>query len=291
MREFGKYILLLLVTLVIVSYALDFSFSKIYEKTNPRNKIALAYSGKTENYDIVFLGSSRANNHFDPKLFIDSGYKSYNYGMSGSRLEENALMLQLLLEKGTKIKNLVLEVDLNINSDGNSEGTRALFFPYLRQSETIRHYYKNLDDFEKLYHIPFYRFLKYEAKIGSRELFFSMIQKKSKLLQFNGFYALEGTSKKMSADLSDKFPKRNIAYEYIKNLCHNNKINLIAVTTPMCQNIKNQNYFDEVTKIYPEVHNLENVVTADEHFSSCGHMNKKGATIFSQYVLDKFFKK
>ena len=45
------------------------------------------------------LGSSRANNHFVPQLFIEKGFKAYNYGMSGARLQESALMLQLMIDK------------------------------------------------------------------------------------------------------------------------------------------------------------------------------------------------
>lgn len=289
MKEFLKYFVLLLIITLLIAYLLDYGFSKVYDKAFPRNKISLAYSGKAENYDIVFLGSSRANNHFVPQVFMDKGYKSYNYGMSGSRLEENALLLELLIENGTKIQNLVVEVDLNINSNGYSEGTRALFYPYIKQSETISNYYKGLPDFKKNYYIPFYRFLHYDAKIGTRELFFTAIKKPSKLLQNYGYYALEGKGKKMSADLSSNYPNKNVAYEYIKNLCKKNNINLIAVTTPMCQNIKNKDYFDQVVKLYPEIYNLENVVTDDKYFSSCGHMNDQGAKIFSQFILEKFF--
>jgi hypothetical protein len=290
MRKILKYICSLFLITVAVAYLLDFVFTTIYINSKPRNKIALAYGGKVEDYDVIFLGSSRTNNHFVAQEFIDHGYKSYNYGMSGSRLEESALLLNLLLEKGTKIKNVVLEVDLNINSNGFSDGTRAFFYPYLTNSKTISNYYSNVPEYNQFYYVPFYRYLKYDAKIGFRELFFTAIEKPSRVLQFNGFYALTNTGKEMSFDLSGYTPKKNFGYEKIKELCKKYNVNLISVTTPMCENTKNIAYFDAVVKLYPEIHNLENVVKEDQYFSSCGHMNEKGAKLFTLYVMNKFFK-
>ncbi|MBN9285841.1 MULTISPECIES: hypothetical protein [unclassified Flavobacterium] len=292
MKRFLLYLLSIVVVFIAVVYLLDYTFTAVYKDSKPRNKIALAYKSKPQHYDVIFLGSSRANNHFVPELFIDRGYKAYNFGISGSRLEESALLLKLLLKNGTKIKNIIVEVDLNINSNGFSDAVRADFYPYLKDSETIRDYYrhKNTDNFKELYYLPYYRYLKYDARIGFRELFFSAIGKQSKNLQHDGFYALKNTGKNMEYDLSEYSPKKNVAYEYIKDICKSNKIRLIAVTTPMCRNVKNIAYFDEVVKLYPEIYNFENVVTNDDCFSSCGHMNEKGATIFTKYLLDKFFK-
>lgn len=290
MKKFVYYLLGLLLAILLAAYLLDYTFTAFYTNSKPRNKIALAYTGTAQEYDVIFLGSSRANNHFVPQLFIDRGLTAYNFGMSGSRLEESALLLQLLLAKGAKIKSLIVEVDLNINSNGYSEGTRANFYPYLNQSDLISSYYKNIADFDKLYYLPFYRYLKYDAKIGMRELFFTVAERPSKNLQYYGFYPLKNTGNNMKYDLSKHYPKKNRAYETIKKICSENQIRLIAVTTPMCENVKNIAYFEEVVKLYPEVHNFEDVVTDEDCFSSCGHMNEKGATVFTQFLLDKFFK-
>lgn len=64
----------------------------------------------------------------------------------------------------------------------------------------------------------------------------------------------------------------------------------ITVTTPVCENVKGMDYFEKVTTLYPEIYNLENLVQGDEYFSSCGHMNDNGARLFTQKVIDLFFK-
>jgi hypothetical protein len=78
---------------------------------------------------------------------------------------------------------------------------------------------------------------------------------------------------------------KNHPIKKIKDLCRMHKINLIVITTPMCKNTVNRNYFKELKKRYPEIHNFEDVVTDDKYFSSCGHMNISGATIFTNQII------
>jgi hypothetical protein len=232
------------------------------------------------------MGSSRANNHVVTKIFTEKGLRAYNYGISGSRLQESALLLQLMIEKGYKIKNLILEADLNINSDGYSDGTRALFMPYIKNLNTIEKYYDTIPNFYKLKYIPFYRYIVYDSKIGFREFVFTKINKKSSLLDNGGFYPLLNSNKKLDYDISKYYPKRNPSYQRIKDLCAKYNINLVSITTPICQETKGRNdYFKEITKIYPEIIHFEDVIKEDKYFSSCGHMNLDGAMIFSRVIF------
>ncbi|WP_134386805.1 hypothetical protein [Flavobacterium psychrophilum] len=59
------------------------------------------------------------------------------------------------------------------------------------------------------------------------------------------------------------------------------------MTTPICENTSNKDYFKEVKKLYPEVHNFENVITGDKYFSSCGHLNDAGAIMFTNILINK----
>lgn len=275
----------------IVLVFLDFGYTYVYIHSGCRNKINYVYYSKAQNFDVIFMGSSRANNHFVTQLFTDKGINAYNFGMSGAGLKDTELLLKLMIERHYKIETIILEVDLNINIDGFSEGTLASFMPYLHQSEVVRHCYENIPRYKYLYYIPFYRFINYDAKVGFREMFFSAIHKKSKGLLNGGYYALYGEEKNKSMDLSNYFPKRSSSYEGIKHICKMNKINLIVVMTPMCVNVKGIEYFDKVNKIYPEIHNYEKVVQEGKYFSSCGHMNDFGARMFTARILKDFFNK
>lgn len=291
MKQFIQFILKAIAILILTMVLLDVLYTTVYLQSNSRSKIDYLYNSKDKKYDVVFLGSSRVNNHFVPRIFNDNGYKTFNFGITRSRLEESALQLELMIERNYKIKTLLLQVDLNINSNDHSEAIRSLFMPYLHQSETIRNHYKSIPDYNKLLYIPFYRYMNYDARIGFREMFYSAIHKKTNVLDNDGFHPLTKDERPMvAADLSKYYPKKNKGYEKIKALCKKNNINLIAVTTPMCMSTINRNYFNHIRTIYPEIHNLENTVTDDKYFATCGHMNEKGANEFTKIVFNTFFK-
>jgi hypothetical protein len=292
MEKFLLFTVKIVILLLLLAFVLDYGYSKVYSYSNGRNKIENIINSGVKDYDVIFLGSSRANNHFDPKIFEDNGYKSFNYGLSGARLQESALMLQLMMDEKYKIKNIILEIDLNINSEGYSGGTRARFMPFLKSNKTISAYYETIiSDYTALMYIPFYRYIEYDAEIGLRELYFSATNKPSKGLRNLGFYPLKGIGKNMTSDLSKDIPKRNKDYELIKQICKKHKINLIAVSTPMCENVIGLDYFDEIQELYPEVLNYENAVKEDKYFSSCGHLNEEGALLLTVKIFNDLFKK
>lgn len=291
MKKFATFIVKALLLLILTMVLLDVLYTVVYRQTDDRNKISFLYNSKDKEYDVVFLGSSRVNNHFVPKIFNEKGYKTFNFGVTRSRLEESALMLKLMVERNYTIHTLILQVDLNINTNDHSEAIRSLFMPYLHQSKIIREHYKHIPEYNELLYIPFYRYLHYDARVGFREMYQSAIHKKTNALENDGFNPLKSNSGKMiPADLSKYYPKRNAGYEEIKAICKKNNIRLIAITTPMCMTTINRDYFNHIKEVYPEIHRFENAVTDDKYFSTCGHMNKAGAIEFTNIVFDAFFK-
>ncbi|MFZ4106833.1 hypothetical protein [Flavobacterium sp.] len=283
----AKVSALLLLTLVL----LDVLYTAVYMQSYSRSKIDYLFNSKDKNYDVVFLGSSRVNNHFVPKIFNDQGYKTFNFGITRSRLEESALMLKMMVERNYKIKCLVLQVDLNINTNDHSEAIRSLFMPYLHTSKTIREFYRTIPEYNQLLYIPFYRYMHYDARVGFREMYYSAIHKKTNALDNEGFHPLMTVDKNLiPADLSKYYPKRNKGYEEIKAICKKNNIQLIALTTPICIETINRDYFNHLQEVYPEIRRFENAVTNDKYFSTCGHLNKDGAEEFTKIVFKALFK-
>jgi len=293
MRKFLFFLFKVILVFIVMAVVLDFLYTSIYLDCNNRRKVGFAYTSKPKKIDVVILGSSRADNHFVSQMFKEKGFYTFNFGMQGSRLFESDLILKILLDKKNIIKNVIVEVDLNLRSDLNeySESNVLKFMPYLHDSKIIRDHVKDLEGGSFLYYIPFYRYIKYETKLGFREVFFSAANKKSKELDYGGYNALQVSDVKLESNISNFLPGRNKYYEDIKQLCKKNNINLIAVMTPMCQNTKGTEYFEKVKNIYPEIHNYSNVVKEDKYFSSCGHMNDAGAKIFTARILKDFFKK
>jgi hypothetical protein len=292
MQKFIQFTLKTLVLTIAIAIVLDFLYTAVYLQSSNRGKIDHVYNSKNQDYDVVILGSSRANNHFVAQMFEDKGLKTFNYGMSGGHLFEASLLLKLMVERHYKIKNVILEADLNLSNKHRDYGVSSKFLPYLHRSETVKKHFSNEEDFYELYYIPFYRYIKFDERIGFRELYDTALKKPTNTLGNQGYYPLINKKGNMKNDIVNLKPlKCNQYYEEIKQICKANKINFIAVMTPMCENTKGINYFDKVQKLYPEIHNYENVVVEDKYFSSCGHMNDTGARLFTARILKDFFNK
>lgn len=293
MKKFLIYTAKILVITVLITILLDGLYTYVFLQSANRGKIETVFNSKPQKLDVVILGSSRANNHFVAQMFEDKGLKTFNYGMSGGHLFEASLMLKLMIERKYEIKNVILEADLNLSNDHEAEGISAKFLPYIHNSKVIKDHFSSQENFNELYYIPFYRYIKYDSKIGFRETFFTLAHKKTNALDNLGYYPLaKHKSGNMKNNIANLKPlKHNKYYEEIENLCKTNHINFIAVMTPMCENVIGMDYFDKVKKVYPEIHNYENVVIENKYFSSCGHMTDEGARMFTARILKDFFKK
>lgn len=286
MIKFVKFLFKLIFILFFTLVILDVTYTFVKIKSEPRNKIDKIINSKNETFDVIILGSSRAENHLVSKMFIKNGYKTFNYGISGARLDENLLELKLMLENNFKIKNIILQVDINIENEEYSKVVQAQFMPYFHTSEIIKNHYKKLPNYNSFFYIPFYRYIYYDTEIGFRETIFTILKKESKILKNNGFVGLKGTVEVLSFDKSKNFPQKNNTYEEIKFICKKNKINLISISTPVCENHNNIYYFKKIIKLYPEIIDFHSIIKNDNYFYSCGHMNEEGAKLFTKIIID-----
>jgi hypothetical protein len=292
MKQFLRLLVFIVVAVLFLAVVLDWGYTTIFQQSSNRGKIEYVYHASPQQYDVVFLGSSRANNHFVAPLFEEKGIKTFNYGMSASHLFEASLLLKLMVERKFVIKKLILESDMNLANETRDAGISAQFLPYLHNSEIIKDHFSVEQDFWKLYYIPFYRYLAFDAKIGFREMNRSWRQVPTNYLDNLGYHPLGGKKKgNMKNDIRKMQPLDNRYYKEIKAICKANNIELIALMTPMCSNVKGLDYFDRVKSKYPEIHNYENAVEGDQYFSSCGHLNDEGARKFTAIILRDFFRK
>jgi hypothetical protein len=291
MKEFLIYTVKILLITLLIAVILDGIYTYVFLQSQNRGKIETVFNAEARNYDVVILGSSRANNHFVSRMFEEKGLKTFNYGMSGGHLFEASLLLKLMQERNFTIKNIILEADLNLSNDRLAEGIAAKFLPYIHNSAVIKTHFSSQENFNQLYYLPFYRYTKNETKIGFREAYKILISEKTNALDNLGYYPLPNHKKgnmKNNIVTLNPLPK-NKYYEEIKAICKANNINFIPVMTPMCENVVGMNYFDKVKKAYPEIHNYEGTVVDDKYFSSCGHMNDEGARMFTAKIIKDFF--
>lgn len=290
MKRFIKHILITLTVLLSAGLFLDIVYTQILSCSSNRNKVENVMHSINKTFDVVVMGTSRANNHFVTELFEEKGLNAFNFGISGSHLFETNLLLKKMIENRFKIKTLLLEADLSVCNEKRDEGTTARFMPYLHGDSTITEHLKSQDDFYQLYYLPFYRYIKFDNKIGLREVWKVVKNEPTNTLNNKGYYPLLTTNTgKMKNDISTLKPIRNRYLDNIKMLCAQNNIRLLLVMTPMCENTKGLEYFEKVRTIYPEIHNFENVVNDDKYFSSCGHLNDEGARMYTKYIINYFY--
>jgi hypothetical protein len=116
MKKFIGFICILLLIIGLLLVVFDLVYTQVYLQSSQRGKIDYVYNSEARNYDVLILGSSRANNHFVSQLFEDKGLKTFNFGMSGGHLFEADLMLKLMIERKYSIKNVIIETDLNLSN-------------------------------------------------------------------------------------------------------------------------------------------------------------------------------
>ena len=287
MKQFLIFIGKIIVVFLLVALALDFIYTAVFAESKNRNKVENVINSKAQNYDVIILGTSRANNHFVSELFEKEGLKTFNYGMSGAHLFETSLLLKLMVARGWNIKNIIIETDLNLSNEKRDDGTFGRFMPFMHQSKTISEHFKNEPDFIELYFVPFYRYIQFDSKVGFRSWYKTLVNEPTNSLANDGYYPLGFNPKaNMKNNIASLLPLRNRYFEEIKQICKSNNINLIAVTTPMCSNVKGMEYFKKVKVLYPEIKEYEHVVEGDEYFSSCGHLNDKGARLYTTKIIE-----
>ena len=292
MKPFFLFIGKIILVLLLTAFVLDFIYTTIFAQSEKRNKVEHVINSKRQNYDVIILGTSRANNHFVSELFEKEGLNTFNYGMSGAHLFETSLLLKLMVERGWKIKNIIVETDLNLSNEKRDDGTFGRFMPFLHKSKTITDHFKNETDFKELYYVPFYRYIQFDSKVGFRAWYKTLVNEPTNSLANDGYYPLGFNPKaNMKNNIESLVPLRNRYFEEIKQICKSSNINLIAVTTPMCSNVKGMEYFKKVKALYPEIKEYEHVVAGDQYFSSCGHLNDKGARLYTTKIIEDLFKK
>lgn len=288
MKEFIKKIAVYLFGFFLALVVLDGIYTLIYSNSYVRNKIQFVLNSPPKHYDVIILGSSRAENHVIPEMFQKLGLSTYNLGISGGNLCENCLMLKTFFEKGNTTDKILFQLDLNFQSEAPAEGVKAFYLPYLPINKTVyTHYSENTNDLSVLKDVPFYRYCAFDSKIGFREIIMTLIHKENKTNSASGFDPLDGKlngSKKY--DLPVTVSHKNKYYDQIVTICKANKVKLIVFSAPFCSQVTNEFFFSKLKQKIPELHDYSKAIKEDSLFSSCGHMNKNGAEVFTKILIE-----
>ncbi|MFD0835506.1 hypothetical protein ACFQ0I_07030 [Mariniflexile aquimaris] len=293
MRKFLINSIVFLVGIIIALFLLDILYTYVYNNSFPRNKTQYILSLKEgEKLDYIFLGSSRVENSIiSSEIERLTGKRTINLGTQGARLDDMNIFLRLLIEKKVKVKRLFIQVDYIYNYESSSDIVRSQALPYIRRNSVIKDYLKRVDsNYIKNYYVPFYRYAVNDYRLGFREFFASLANKKSKI-DFNyGFVPLNGVMNKKDireVELPKSISKSNKSITEIDSICKINKIDVTYFFSPYCSSLKTNGY---INKLRSQLSNLEDfsaAVQEDSLFENCAHLNKLGAKVFSNVIVKR----
>lgn len=293
MKQFLKNSLISFVLIFAALFLLDILYTTVYTNAFPRNKTQYILGlQEGEKIDYVFLGSSRVENTvISSKIKRLTGKRTLNLGTQAAKLEDINLFLRLLIDKKIAMKRVFVQLDYTYNINSNSEIVRSQSLPFIRNNAVIKNYLKRVDsNYYKNSYIPFYRYATNDYKLGFREFFASVINKKTKTNFNDGFVPLYGGIKDKSHSFSE-LPKvilnsnRNITE--IDSLCMANGIKVTYFCAPFCSGLLSNGYLSKLKKQVSDFEDFSSSVTNDSLFQSCGHLNKLGAEVFTKQIVNK----
>jgi hypothetical protein len=271
-------------------FILDLGYTYIYENGEPRTKFQKILQLK-KHYDIAFFGSSRTENHIDCKIITKlTGKSCVNFGISGSSIGDMLILMKLAENRGITFKRIFMQIDYNYNNEGITDYLTALIVPFLGNAvvkNELHKYNKN----NSYRNIPFYKYMEFDKIIGFREVFATLINKKSKINIESNFTPKEGTGLAVAGKFPTTIKNTNKELEEMQNLYRFTNTSLVFFTAPYCDAIKNRNFIDKVQIKLPCLKNYIDIFdNKNEYFFDCGHLNIDGAEKFTKIIIKDFMK-
>ena len=269
---------------VAVGYTHGMIFGNLPDKTSMVSTIY--YSLFKKSADVLILGSSTANHHYNSKMMEDSlGMSVYNSGLDGRDMIYFDVVLQSAIQRHVP-KYVVLDIGA-VHLDGSWINRISDTKLYYGENEPVTHYYDTETDWQQRLKLmsSTYRYnktLSYLIRVA--------IDNPNIL---NGFSPMKGEMKIITRTTNNVFHVDSVELCHLNNivsLCENNSINLVLVQSPQA----NDNVaFDKWIEDYSKKQNIELIeenknaeyYKRPELFRDENHLNFAGANKFTSAIL------
>lgn len=314
-----KRFLLRILKFSIISYILLWCMQLSVDYGLRQSKDALYYDWNKANdgdinADIVFFGSSRALKHFDPKIFDTRlDVYSYNLGENGVPFDIQTVKRNVYLNNNTLPKLLVFNVDLGSLAKGKELFKKQQYLPFytlgnaqclsefddniwLEYMMPMYKYRENLD----LIKMSFLAYLEtnkdnvqtYKGYHGSNQSWNGKFEERKKILNGKGF------------DYSHvDFKDRTLFFRNLLEELNRYNTEVLFVWAPEYierQELEGELFVKAKKMVEEEIRRFESVRFLDftndticnskTYFYDSYHLNKNGATIFSNQLADSITK-
>jgi len=239
------------------------------------------------NVDYILLGSSRMNYHIDPiQIEAATGKKGLNLGVNAFSSFESYLMLKEFL-RNNDTKRVFVQVDNLVSDDDPDREGEKTWIPYLDEDYVYKEFKRYGIEYSLYRRIPFYRFQKFESRIGYRDVLASALGSGHQYEPTFGYTPTIGVlngAVNFKKSTPTKLP--NHSMKSMISLCEKRNVELIFFTAPIFKYGGTLNQFEETL---PNYYDLHSTVEDKKDFSNQTHLNYKGAEKFTDFFLKLFF--
>ncbi len=247
------------------------------------------------NKDIIILGSSRGARNVIAKQIQDSlGVSTYNLSYPGSNIEFHKFLLETLIKFNKKPKYVLLVVD----DIAELSPSNAIVFRFDRLYPLVKYDYIN-NELIKRGESGLLSYVMALARMKRNNLYIwkkhfsrldTILECGSMPLSFQKKTETWDYQKSIAYNIRDEIPQKLEAYSEFQKLCIENKINLIVIFPPNYRKFSVS--FEKRMKELSDRHvsfyvydTLNNVYKDKAFFYDRGHLQKKGAVIFTNEII------
>jgi len=304
MKKLLQYILTIIfiaaVILTGVNVLLEYSIKK--QNEDIFGKLQEIFSGN-ENYDALFLGSSRVLVHINPSI-MDSvlHVNSYNLGLDAMSVVEFNFIVNAWLEKHPAPKLLVMNLDRKtlLVNDTTEIFDYPLYFPYLKNKSVSAALNEFEPDVPVLSFMPFLKPAYYDdfkKYVAVKALFHIRHPEKILYKGFEPTYLEWGGEEIRMRDRAAWSPKGRELLKNILDLCRQKNIVPVLVLAPQTKeftrSIENFDEYKAHLRSFSESNGVyffdySGLITGQnkKYFYNHSHLKPEGAGIYSLQLAD-----
>ncbi|MCP4632315.1 MAG: hypothetical protein GY855_05260 [candidate division Zixibacteria bacterium] len=293
-----KYLLKLarfFIILIFLDFIIGQGLRYLYFHQNSGGCYNTTYSIEKTSEDIIVIGASRAAHHYIPKIFADIlGYSCYNAGLDGQSIVYQKAVLSGILSR-YKPKLIILDTaEAGLFREFNNYNALSVLLPYYSSHKDIQPLLELKSNFEKYKLLSgIYPFNGMILRIVKNNL--------TPEKRIDGYAPLYGFMKKDEANPMP--PSLNIDTDAIHTLetflasCNNAGVRVVGIISPVYTKdaMANDQRSFELTKEIFKKHGVplwdysdDGIIsTRPELFADIGHLNHKGAQIYTREIVSR----
>lgn len=288
MKRFLTYTCILLSALVLGAVVADAVYTYSYHNGAHRSKIMwLRDFDHAPELDFLVLGSSRTNYSIKPNIIADrTGQQGYNLGMNSCSIVEIRLLLAEFLKRGT-VNTVFVQVDDQYKQDYPDPIGEVAWMPFIREDAIYEHFNAFEGPYATYKWVPFYRYQKFGARLGFREVASAMLGTGYDYANTKGYMPRYGMLNEEKPFIPDvPIETENELYEELIAFCKTNSIEIHFFTAPY---YKFKGDIGKLETFLPNYTNFSDSIPIRKLFSDQTHLNDDGAKKFTEIFIETYF--